>query len=981
MGPLLSPLLVGRDDLLALADRRIEEAAAGRGQVVLLAGEAGIGKTRLLRAVLRKADAAGFRIAQADLAPQDRLVPLASTTDLARTMREVPAFGSLGDDLLSMQGGQGGDSLGSRRILVRDLAERIANAIDRPTVLAFEDLQWADEMSLEVIGEIARLVADRPALVIGAYRADEMPLDTNHREWRARLLSQRRAEEARLAPLSYEETALVTSLILATGLPAPREVVSAVYERTDGIPLHIEELLGALGDDARSDGKAIRNAHVPSTIEDAIMARFGRLSEDARAVARAGAVVGRCFVPDVLAGIMDRKVADLDDALDELVGSSFLYTFSWVDQGYFDFRHQLLRDALYETVPVRELRRLHARAAEFGTRLIGATEIHQSVHFERAGLRTQAYRTAREGAIAASAMSSRHEAFVLYGRAVANAPEDLPPAELGELYEAYLEAAFAVDDVPAIEHGATRARECFLEAGRLVDAAGALVHLAGMSRRDVRPVEERQRLLAQAEAELLALPQSPERAMVAVRRPGDAGAHRDRRRQAGARPRRASTRPRAPAAVDRPRRRTTSSSWPRRRTSSKGAWSRASPRCSASPTTLGDARKESTGVTAFRWAAHMAVRVMDYPTAQVGIGEGLKYADEIEQSYCRHVLAATSAHVAWTEGRWNDAIPIAEIELVERGSRRGTLGSRDALGYVAFGRGQVERARMLLEASLEIGRSSGEVSLVLPPMWGLAETALVAREPQVAIEWCEAALEVAVSTGERALLVPFVVTGVRACQAAVRPDAAEAWLGRVRQQLDWLGPRGHGPGARRGPAAPAGRLDRVGARAPRGGDPRLGRPRADLGGDVGAAGPRRVPHPEQPARGRPPGPAGGPGDRRPAGEPAAAGPVRRAEQPRAAPRGHRRAVAPAHDARVRGGPARGGGDDQRGDRRGAGTVAQDRQRPPRAHPGQARRHAPGRGRHLGLDDPGAGGVRSGLRGRELAPLTRSGGARKRRVAP
>jgi DNA-binding CsgD family transcriptional regulator len=560
-------------------------------------------------------------------------------------------------------------------------------------------------------------------------------------------------------------------------------VVSAVYERTDGIPLHVEELLGALGDDARSDGKAIRDAHVPSTIEDAVLARFGRLSEDAKSVARAGAVVGRCFVPDVLAGIMDRKVADLDDALDELVDSSFLYTFSWVDQGYFDFRHQLLRDALYDTVPVRELRRLHARAAEFGTQLIGANEIHQSVHFERAGLRTQAYRTAREGAIAASAMSSRHEAFVLYGRAVANAPDDLPPAELGELYEAYLEAAFAVDDVAAIEHGAIRARECFLEAGRLVDAAWALVNLAGMARRDVRPVEERQRLLAQAEGELLALADTPERALaLSDVRLAQGIIEIDAVRVAAAETRfdearalrRESTDPdvgdidfmAAEADILDGRVDEGLAAMLRVAYDARGA------------------RRESTGVTAFRWAAHMGVRVMDYPTAQIGIGEGLKYADEIEQSYCRHVLAATSAHVAWTQGRWNDAIPIAEIELVERGSRRGTLGSRDALGYVAFGRGQVDRARTLLEASLDIGRSSGEVDLIMPPMWGLAETALVARQPQVALDWCERALEVAVTTGEQALLVPFVVTGVRASQALVRPDAAEAWLERVRAQLD-----------------------------------------------------------------------------------------------------------------------------------------------------------------------------------------------------
>ena len=66
--------------------------------------------------------------------------------------------------------------------------------------------------------------------------------------------------------------------------------------------------------------------------------------------------------------------------------NSFLFSFGTVDKGYYDFRHQLLRDALYRSVPAAELRRLHARAGEFGTQLVGATEIHASVHFERAGL-------------------------------------------------------------------------------------------------------------------------------------------------------------------------------------------------------------------------------------------------------------------------------------------------------------------------------------------------------------------------------------------------------------------------------------------------------------------------------------------------------------------------------------------------------------------------------------------------------------------
>ena len=149
-------------------------------------------------------------------------------------------------------------------------------------------------------------------------------------------------------------------------------------------------------------------------------------------------------------------------------------------------------------------------------------------------------------------------------------------------------------------------------------------------------------------------------------------------------------------------------------------------------------------------------------------------------------MAATSAHIAWAAGAWDEAIPIAEIEIVERGSRRGTLGSRDALGYVCFGRGDLERARTLLEASLAIGRATDEVDLVMPPLWGLAETALLAGDAETAVAHCESAFAVATAGMERAHVVPFAVTGVRAYQALRRPELAERWAERVRAHLaDW----------------------------------------------------------------------------------------------------------------------------------------------------------------------------------------------------
>ncbi len=495
IGTLLSPLLVGRDDLLNLADRRLTEAAEGNGQLLLLAGQAGVGKSRLLQVIVRKARTAGFKVGRADLAPQDLLVPLGSILDLVRTMRMTAGFRELGDDIFTRRDGGASDTLATRRLLVHEVAERIIDAIDGPALLAFEDIQWADELSLEVIGDLARLVRDRPILLIAAYRIDELPIGSIHREWRARLLGQRFAEEARLEPLTYEQTALVTTLILDTGLPAPRDVVDAVYERTDGIPLHIEELLGALGEDARSDDRAIRNAKVPETIEDAILARVARLSPGARAVAGAGAVIGRCFMPDVLAGVMDKPVADLDAALEELTANAFLFSFGVVDEGYYDFRHQLLRDALYRSVPAADLRRLHARAGEFGAALIGADVIHASVHFERAGLRAEAYRTALEGARAASAVSSRRESYELYRRAVANAPADLAPAELAVLYAAMSDAAAAMDLTEVAIATGEAARGYFLAAGDPIMAAEQLVFEAQMMGRNARPIDERNALL------------------------------------------------------------------------------------------------------------------------------------------------------------------------------------------------------------------------------------------------------------------------------------------------------------------------------------------------------------------------------------------------------------------------------------------------------------------------------------------------------
>jgi DNA-binding CsgD family transcriptional regulator/tetratricopeptide (TPR) repeat protein len=782
LGPLLCPILVGRDDLLELADRRLEEVAAGRGQFILLAGEAGIGKSRLVGAVERKARARGFRFAAGYVAPQDREVAAASLLDLARTMLRIPDFADLGHELLGLRAAAAASNYVRRRMFVLNVVDRLAAAIERPTMLGFEDLQWTDDLSLEIIGELGRRGREAPLLVVGSYRTDELPPGASLRDWRARLLTQRLAEEARLAPLTLDQTALMTTLIINTGLPAPREVVSAVYERTDGIPLHVEELLGALGEGARTDGRAIRDAVVPETIEDAVLERLRGRSADARAVAQAGAVIGRCFVPEVLAGIMDVHPEALDDPLQELVDHDFLEPPG--ARGLYDFRHQLLRDVLYRSVPERDRRRLHARAAEFGARLEGASEVHASVHFERAGLRPQAFRAAVSGAREAARMSLHREAVELYRRAVDNLPEDIGDAEHADLLYAFSEEAAAVEDDALALDLATSARDRYIAAARPIDAARMCISIASIARRTGRPIAERIDPLQIGLAELDSLPATPERERLrslflvilsVVQLDGlqteearqNAMAARALAEEAGD----------TETALD--------------ATSRLGSVKVVAGEVDAGLNDIAraalEARKagyEDVSVTAYRDAALMASRVMDYRSATTWLDDGLRYAYAVEQSHCGHIMGATRALVAWAAGRWDEAIAIGEQSMADRGGgARAAVTSRAAIGYVASGRGRFDRARAVLEEAFQIGLQSEAPDLILPPLWGLAETDLLAGQEEAAAERCERARELAVASGERALLTPFVVTGARAWLGANRPDAAERWLARVAEHL------------------------------------------------------------------------------------------------------------------------------------------------------------------------------------------------------
>ncbi len=174
---LQSPVLVGREEFLALAGRRLAAAADGQGYLLFVAGEAGIGKTRLLAAIAGAATGRSFGVVRAAAFPGDSEASGGLLLDLASDLRQsrearLREVGEAMAARLRELAGVGGDRHRQRRLLVQDLADAAgAIGVGEPVLVVLEDLHWADQLSLEVVAHLATRLAGRPLLVVGAYRA------------------------------------------------------------------------------------------------------------------------------------------------------------------------------------------------------------------------------------------------------------------------------------------------------------------------------------------------------------------------------------------------------------------------------------------------------------------------------------------------------------------------------------------------------------------------------------------------------------------------------------------------------------------------------------------------------------------------------------------------------------------------------------------------------------------------------------------
>ncbi|HLL64630.1 MAG TPA: AAA family ATPase [Micromonosporaceae bacterium] len=776
--------LHGRDDLLALAARRVAGVRAGTGHLLLLTGEAGIGKTRLLQAVQKLASAEGFRLWAAGAFPQDVQLSAGLLLDLGHTMSrshraDVAARGqALVADLAEVADAQtdGGDAHRRRRLLVLDAADRLAALTDDgPALLALEDLHWCDELSLEVIAHVARRLPALPLLVVATLRTDELHQNAPARSWRSRMLLQRMAEEARLARLDIDQMRHMVRELLP-GRVVSRRLVELVHQRSGGVPLHVEELVNA----AAQGRLSADPSYVPETLAEAIHHRFAVLTPAAQDTALAAAVIRRTFDLDLLTAVQGCLPQEVAASLDELVERHFVHEEA---PGWFGFRHALIRDAIGGNAPLARRRALHARVAEVARHRpdLGG-DAYRSAHHEAAGQLDDASDAAAAAAERAAALSSHQEALDLLHRAVRclRTGDDRRRADL--LARRAVEACATDHNAQAAQDYAL-ARDLLLECGDLVAAAALLPGLVAARHLLGDPLPTRITLLEQGLAEIERAADGTGRqrvraALLAAR----AAAYLvdDRLDDAIGAGEQALA---ASGAEDEPTRLNTAATL--------GSVLMFAGRMNEGWRRLEQATRrarelglEAEAARGYRMIGSSASTLVEYDRAERWLCEGIEYADRTEQWNHRHYMAIHQAHVWWCQGRWDEADRAVQQALIEDdGGITTRITALHVAGFVALGRGNFDAAGRTLAEARRAGDAMGELQRFAPALWGLAECALLRHDHGEAVTLTAAGYAASHAVADAANLFPFLVTGTRARLAQQDLAGAQEWADKVGADL------------------------------------------------------------------------------------------------------------------------------------------------------------------------------------------------------
>jgi class 3 adenylate cyclase/tetratricopeptide (TPR) repeat protein len=352
--------LVGRDHELKQLLAAWSEAKRGIGRTAVISGEPGVGKSRLLATLREQLEGEPCRWLELRCAPLGVNTAFGPVADMVRGAigigrgderseqeRKISAaFPASQSRLVAGLLGIEADDLPAPELFRHDLMEALqmwlaALACEVPIVIAGEDLHWSDPSTLELVRRLQDGLAGAAVLVVLTQRTDAA-LD---------LVSGLEIMLERLGP----EQAGALASHLAAGHGLPREVIERVVERSDGVPLFLEELVASAGDGDDGGG-------LPASLQSSLLARLDRLG-GARDVAQTAAVLGRSFPEQLLAAATNTPANQLADALRRLTAAGLIEGRASSDGLRYEFRHALIRDAAYASLLTPRRTRLHRRVA------------------------------------------------------------------------------------------------------------------------------------------------------------------------------------------------------------------------------------------------------------------------------------------------------------------------------------------------------------------------------------------------------------------------------------------------------------------------------------------------------------------------------------------------------------------------------------------------------------------------------------------
>ncbi len=392
--------LVGRSRELGLGREALEALRAGRGGVLVVAGDAGIGKTRLLNELRELAEREGSCWLEGRCVSYGESLPYWPFRDLlrgewigaggeepelrvrvglrrrleqlfdGRANELYPYLGGLLEVALEHEAAARTSQLSPEALqwrtfeVVGQLFARLSE--DAPLVLALEDLHWADPTSVQLLEQLLSLAEEAPVLLVLSLRPER-----DHAAWGLREHASREfphlLREIDLGPLGDADGELLAALVAPATLPA--ELERRVLEAADGNPFFLEELVRSLADVGAlvrtDDGWRFDHAvevEVPPTVEKAILARLDRLSAPARDLVTAASALGRTFALPLLEGVLGEVPAE---PLHELQRLGLVRQSRRWPQPEYRFRHALIQETAYRTLLAEQRTQLHRRAAEW----------------------------------------------------------------------------------------------------------------------------------------------------------------------------------------------------------------------------------------------------------------------------------------------------------------------------------------------------------------------------------------------------------------------------------------------------------------------------------------------------------------------------------------------------------------------------------------------------------------------------------------